>query len=121
MSHPGVSVANSRALLSGGQWQIQHPKYVAVASLLGLSALLLMLTGCGIDTASGAGGGKVQVVAAENFWGSIAAQVGGDKVHVTSIIVNPDTDPHDYEPRVSDGRRPTSRRSSRRHERARFP
>jgi zinc/manganese transport system substrate-binding protein len=42
------------------------------------------------------------VVAAENFWGSIAAQLGGSRVAVHSIIVNPDTDPHSYEPRAGD-------------------
>ena len=53
-----------------------------------------------------AGGGKpsVQVVAAENFWGSIAAQVGGAPRQVTSIITNPNTDPHAYEPTAADGR-----------------
>ena len=40
-------------------------------------------------------GAALQVVAAENFWGSIAQQLAGSKVAVTSIIVNPDTDPHD--------------------------
>jgi zinc/manganese transport system substrate-binding protein len=45
----------------------------------------------------------LQVVAAENFWGSIATQLGGSKVQVTSIIVNPSTDPHSYEPTASDG------------------
>ncbi|WP_190127766.1 metal ABC transporter solute-binding protein, Zn/Mn family [Streptomyces mashuensis] len=54
---------------------------------------------------SGSGAGrKIEVVAAENFWGSIAAQLGGDHVHVTSIIRNPDTDPHDYEPKAADAR-----------------
>jgi zinc/manganese transport system substrate-binding protein len=47
---------------------------------------------------------KLQIVAAENFWGSIAGQLGGDKVAVTSLIRNPDTDPHDYEPSPGDGR-----------------
>jgi zinc/manganese transport system substrate-binding protein len=52
-----------------------------------------------------AGSGKViQVVAAENFWGSIATQLGGTHVKVTSIINNPDTDPHDYEPTAGDAR-----------------
>ena len=46
----------------------------------------------------------LQVVAAENFWGSIAAQVGGDKVKVTNLITNPDIDPHDYEPKPTDAR-----------------
>ena len=63
------------------------------------------MAACGVDTSSNMGGtGKVRVVAAENFWGSIAAQVGGPYIHVTSIIVNPDTDPHAYEPTSSDAR-----------------
>ena len=48
--------------------------------------------------------GKLRVVAAENFWGSIAAQLGGSKISVQSIIVNPATDPHSYEPTASDAR-----------------
>jgi len=49
-------------------------------------------------------GGIIQVVAAENFWGSIAAQVGGSHVHVTSIINDPNADPHSYEPISQDAR-----------------
>jgi zinc/manganese transport system substrate-binding protein len=49
-------------------------------------------------------GGPIQVVAAENMWGSIAAQVGGNRVHMTSIVANPATDPHDYEPNAVDAR-----------------
>ncbi|MCL2552987.1 MAG: zinc ABC transporter substrate-binding protein [Actinomycetia bacterium] len=54
--------------------------------------------------AKGGGGRTIQVVAAENFWGSIASQLGGSHVHVTSIIDNPDADPHDYEPTAADAR-----------------
>jgi zinc/manganese transport system substrate-binding protein len=46
----------------------------------------------------------VHVVAAENFWGSIAQQLAGSRVAVTSIIVNPDTDPHDYQASAADAR-----------------
>jgi zinc/manganese transport system substrate-binding protein len=46
----------------------------------------------------------LQVVAAENFWGSLASQLGGDRVRVQSIITDPNTDPHSYEPTASDGR-----------------
>lgn len=66
----------------------------------------VLLAACGGGSAGSAGGsssGRVQVVAAENFWGSIAAQLGGSKVAVQSIIVNPNTDPHSYEPTASDG------------------
>jgi zinc/manganese transport system substrate-binding protein len=47
---------------------------------------------------------KINVAAAENFWGSIAAQLGGEHANVTNIINNPDADPHDYEPTPADGR-----------------
>ncbi|MBV8661839.1 MAG: zinc ABC transporter substrate-binding protein [Hyphomicrobiales bacterium] len=39
----------------------------------------------------------VKVVAAENFYGDIAAQIGGANVAVTSILTNPDQDPHLFE------------------------
>ncbi len=52
----------------------------------------------------GGGGAVIQVVAAENFWGSIASQIGGRHVRVISIITNPDTDPHSYEPTAADAR-----------------
>jgi zinc/manganese transport system substrate-binding protein len=47
---------------------------------------------------------QIHVVAAENTWGSIAAQLGGTRVQVTSIVHNPATDPHDYEPTALDAR-----------------
>ncbi|HEX6477632.1 MAG TPA: zinc ABC transporter substrate-binding protein [Ktedonobacteraceae bacterium] len=69
--------------------------------------LLIAVTACGTTTQSSSSGnssGPVQVVATENFWGSIAAQVGGSHVHVTSIIVDPNADPHSYEPTTKDAR-----------------
>ena len=39
----------------------------------------------------------VAVVAAENFYGDIANQIGGPDVKVTSILTNPDQDPHLFE------------------------
>jgi zinc/manganese transport system substrate-binding protein len=49
-------------------------------------------------------GGRLRVVAAENFWGSIAAQLGGDRVQVASIVTSPTADPHSYEPTAADAR-----------------
>jgi zinc/manganese transport system substrate-binding protein len=71
-----------------------------------LVAVAAFAAGCGSGGSAGASGAgsRLQVVAAENFWGSIAAQLGGSKVHVGSIIVNPDTDPHSYEPTAQDAR-----------------
>jgi len=71
------------------------------------SLLLLLMTfaACGTTfQTSASSSGPVQVVVAENFWGSIAAQVGGSHVHVTSIIVDPNADPHSYEPTATDAR-----------------
>src|SRR5436305_4323657 len=66
---------------------------------------LLTLAACGTSfQASASNNGPVQVVAGENFWGSIAAQVGGSHVHVTSVIVDPNADPHSYEPTAADAR-----------------
>jgi len=39
----------------------------------------------------------VKVVAAENFYGDVARQIGGANVEVTSILTNPDEDPHLFE------------------------
>jgi zinc/manganese transport system substrate-binding protein len=39
----------------------------------------------------------VKVVAAENFYGDVASQIGGENVAVTSILSNPDDDPHLFE------------------------
>jgi zinc/manganese transport system substrate-binding protein len=39
----------------------------------------------------------VNVVAAENFYGDVARQIGGQTVNVTSILANPDEDPHLFE------------------------
>ncbi len=39
----------------------------------------------------------IDVVAAENFYGDLARQVGGKAVTVTSILSNPDEDPHLFE------------------------
>jgi zinc/manganese transport system substrate-binding protein len=80
----------------------------SLAAAPGVALLLaaLVLAGCGRSGEPGAspGGRGFEVVAAENFWGSIAAQLAGGRASVTSIIVNPATDPHSYEPNARDAR-----------------
>lgn len=48
--------------------------------------------------------GTLQVVAAENFWGSLISQVGGSHVQVLSIVSDPNADPHEYERNTADAR-----------------
>jgi zinc/manganese transport system substrate-binding protein len=46
----------------------------------------------------------IAVVAAENFYGDVAEQVGGSAVKVTSILTNQDQDPHLFEASASTAR-----------------
>ena len=66
----------------------------AMAVALGV-VVALAVTGCATKprTASAPGDKVITVVSAENFWGSLAEQLGGARVKVTSIISNPDADP----------------------------
>jgi zinc/manganese transport system substrate-binding protein len=46
----------------------------------------------------------VKIVAAENFYGDVAKQLGGANVSVSSILTNPDQDPHLFEASASTAR-----------------
>lgn len=46
---------------------------------------------------SGAAGTRVRIVASTDVWGDIARDIAGDDAEITSIITNPDADPHSYE------------------------
>ncbi len=74
---------------------------VLPATLLPIAATAL-LAGCGASSSASTHG--ISVVAAENFWGSIASQIAGNRASVQSIITNPAQDPHDYEPTAQDAR-----------------
>ncbi|MEU3984490.1 zinc ABC transporter substrate-binding protein [Streptomyces sp. NPDC026672] len=73
---------------------------------LATGASLALLAGCGSSPDSGGHGSgaqdaspspKIQVVASTNVYGDITERIGGDRVDVTSIISDPDQDPHSYE------------------------
>jgi len=77
---------------------------LAVPAVALVALVAVSLGGCsslGVP-ASATNAAPIAVIAAENFWGSIAAQLGGQHADVTSIISNPNTDPHDYEPTARD-------------------
>jgi zinc/manganese transport system substrate-binding protein len=89
-----------------------HRYLLAVVAGLALTAL----AACGSSSGAGVSAnglpqgsgtapntnGRLGVVASANFWGNIATQIGGDRVAVTSIINDPNTDPHEYEANVND-------------------
>ena len=65
---------------------------VPLARLLATAAAVLSIAAPGVAHAA-----TVNVVAAENFYGDVASQIGGSHVAVTSILSNPDQDPHLFE------------------------
>jgi len=62
-----------------------------------ISLALIFLLALGQGTSVLAAEDQIAVVAAENFYGDIARQIGGDRVAVVSIMNNPDQDPHLFE------------------------
>ncbi len=63
--------------------------------VLGLTTALLLTLAAAAPAP--AADGKIALVAAENFYGNVAQQIGGDRVSVTSILNSPDQDPHLFE------------------------
>jgi zinc/manganese transport system substrate-binding protein len=76
------------------------------AALLAAVILVAGLGGCATspDIQRAAGGGLIEVAASTNVWASILSQLGGNQVRTASIIDNPQTDPHAYEPTPADAR-----------------
>jgi len=72
---------------------------------IGALSLVLATSACDSTAASGpgssgaqpSGGTSLSVVASTNVYGDVVKQIAGDKVDVTSIISDPDADPHSYE------------------------
>jgi zinc/manganese transport system substrate-binding protein len=81
------------------------------AAFAALAASTLMLAACNStpsstgtssapssgSTPSPAAAAPINVVASTNVWGDIAKQIGGDHVNVTSVMSDPNADPHQYE------------------------
>jgi zinc/manganese transport system substrate-binding protein len=81
---------------------VRRPRLLLIATI---AVATVALTACGSGNTStnrSSGSPTVRVVAAENFWGNIAAQLGGAHVKVTSIISDPSVDPHLYESSAKD-------------------
>ncbi|GHO52347.1 metal ABC transporter solute-binding protein, Zn/Mn family [Ktedonobacter robiniae] len=79
-----------------------HAKRAGIALLLSIS-LLGLFTACNSSSLAQSSG-KMNVVAAENFYGDIAKQIGGEHVNVSSVLSDPNVDPHEYESSVENGK-----------------
>lgn len=81
------------------------------AAALLASAMLLASAACGVgegrageasQSKPAAKTGAISVVASVGQWGSLASQIGGKGVKVTSILTSTGVDAHDFEPKTSD-------------------
>src|SRR5437764_10739834 len=68
-------------------------------TVLVISLATMLFSACGASKAPG----KLEVVSAENAYGNIASQIGGRHVSVTSILTNPNADPHLFEHGTANG------------------
>lgn len=65
--------------------------------MVALYTLTVILALLAVPAAAQNAGGATDVVAAENFYGDVAQQLAGDHTTVSSILSNPDQDPHLFE------------------------
>lgn len=70
--------------------------WVAIAAVIVIGGIFFLGSQSHAPSAAPQGG-VIQVVAAENFWGSLVSQLGGSRVHVISVVSDPNADPHEYE------------------------
>ncbi|MEO8969997.1 MAG: zinc ABC transporter substrate-binding protein, partial [Ktedonobacteraceae bacterium] len=81
---------------------MQTTRRVFLPFILITLLLTLVLGACGtpVSGTTTNSSAAITIVAAENFYGDIARQVGGNHVSVTSILSDPNVDPHQYESSV---------------------
>jgi zinc/manganese transport system substrate-binding protein len=78
---------------------VKNRTLLAVAAL---AASVLALAGCSSSGSSDPATGRVQVVASTNVYGSIAKEVGGSYVDVSSMISSYSQDPHEFQASAQD-------------------
>jgi zinc/manganese transport system substrate-binding protein len=78
------------------QLSVAIKRLPSILALLGVCLLAFLLAGCGREETNKSETAKVSIVAAENFYGGVAREVAGDSADVTSILSNPNQDPHEF-------------------------
>ena len=68
------------------------------ALMLALIVVALGIGLAGCSSSSSSSNGKIKITATTDFYGEVAKKVAGNKGDVTSVITNPNVDPHDYQP-----------------------
>jgi zinc/manganese transport system substrate-binding protein len=76
---------------------------VIIALVVAASIGVVYLSHTSTTTTTGVSASNpIKIVAAENFWGSLVAQLAGVHGNVTSIVTDPNTDPHEYQSNPAD-------------------
>jgi zinc/manganese transport system substrate-binding protein len=70
---------------------------MAVCGVTALATLTAACSGSGADASNASKGGVVEAIGAESQYANVLGQIGGRYVHVSSILDNPNTDPHTFE------------------------
>jgi zinc/manganese transport system substrate-binding protein len=87
----------TKRIKSGGPNLRGRSAVVTVAALM-LTGLVVSACGSsGATPASNSASGVINAIGAENEYADVLSQIGGQYVHVSSILNNPNTDPHTYE------------------------
>jgi zinc/manganese transport system substrate-binding protein len=73
-----------------------HPARLAVVAVL-VGGALLLAAPAGAEPLPGPHPVAIEAVGAENEYANVLSQIGGRYVHVSSILDNPNTDPHTFE------------------------
>jgi zinc/manganese transport system substrate-binding protein len=66
-----------------------------------VAALALAATGCATTSSASSDSGVITAIGAENEYANVLSQIGGRYVHVSSILNNPNSDPHTFEASAS--------------------
>lgn len=77
---------------------------IAIGSLVVIALVVLTMALLSNATNPSQHGKQINVVAAENFWGSLVAQIGGNKINLKVMVTDPNADPHEYESSTNDAR-----------------
>ena len=67
-----------------------------VALLFCLCLIISLAASCGKKEQPKQDAAILNIVAAENFYGGVARQIAGNSADVTSILSNPNQDPHEF-------------------------
>ena len=81
----------------------KYIRWIFVGCIIALVAILIIRQERPVEVRADQNA-PITVIAGENFWGSLISQLGGNEVAVTSIVSDPNADPHEYETNANDAK-----------------